>query len=94
MRHNEKPIRGPWRAEYYATVGYGVDQNMVPTEPIKKWRAYNRPHYHIHSGEKYAFEYLAPNLKEANKDQGHADHGFTLRMRNTETGDIIMAAVL
>jgi hypothetical protein len=63
-------------------------------EPIYRWRGYNRPHHHIHSGDKYAFEYLAPNLKAANLDQGHADSAKILRMRNTETGDIIMAAVL
>jgi hypothetical protein len=93
-RHNEKPVLGPWRAEYWAYVGHKQDENGVPTDPIRRWRAYNRPHHHIHSGDKYDFEYLAPNLKAANRDQGHGRETFTLRMRNIETGDVIMADIL
>jgi hypothetical protein len=92
MRKNEHPHLGPWRAEYYAYVGHKQDENMVPTDPIYRWRAYNRPHHHIHSGDCYAFEYLAPNLKAANETSARSS--LVLRMRNVETGDIILADIL
>lgn len=80
---------GPWRAEYWAYVRHKQDENGVPTEKVYGWRGYNRPHHHIHKGDCYALEYLAPNLKAANTDSV-----YPLRMRNVETGDIIMADIL
>jgi hypothetical protein len=82
--------RGPWIAEYYTTVGHKQLPDQRWGERIMRWRRYNRPHHHIHNTEKYEMGYLAGLLKAANDNFP----GFTLRMRNTETGEIIMADIL
>jgi hypothetical protein len=98
MRKNEKPVLGPWKAEVWSHVG-----------PYRwAWRNYNRPRFHIHSGVKYEFSYLAKNLKDAQQNSAgvrltwvrDGEDGkflpapFVLRMRNIETGDIIPAIIL
>jgi len=96
MRKNEKPVFGPWKAERW-TFSNSCD-NWVNGQPVYRWRNYNRPHHHIHSGEKYEFAYLAKNLKEANEcpwDKDWSDGKKPiLRMRNVETGDILPADIL
>ena len=94
MRKNEHPILGPWKAERWTW----INGNKWA------WRNYNRPHHHIHSGEKYEFAYLAKNLKEASqnptgiRDFWNGDRWvekpFILRMRNVETGDVLPVAIL
>lgn len=94
-RHNETPTLGPWRAERWTRVRIWTYEGG-PSEKWA-WRSYNKPHNHIHSGERYAFEYLAPNLKAAHLDNvKHSARGecYILRMRNTETGDVILADIL
>lgn len=85
---------GPWRAEYLAYIGNATLPDGRWGEKILRWRSYNRPHYHIHHGGRYTLECLAHNLKLANVDQDHLARGFTLRMRNVATNDIIMADIL
>lgn len=90
-RHHETPTLGDWVAEYFTT------RTIRRQFRTPAWRRYNRPHHHIHGADTgYAFEYLAPNLKAANLNQGsrEAPKRYPLRMRNVKTGDVILADVL
>lgn len=94
-----RKTKGDWRAEYWAYIRHETTPDGIVGEPVHRWRAYNRPHYHIHSGDRYDMEYLMRNLRAAHLDNTRRFPGidvkqFTLRMRNVRTGDIIMADVL